>query len=111
MSRRKLILATFVFLALISFGAGIFVHLYFAQHSPTEPRPREGKTYRAIANKVSVYLTREELIAFYLPGISFFVWFGALGYFGVRWRLVKVASGSPEFEFPVARKQKKNGGG
>jgi hypothetical protein len=106
-----LILATFVFLALISFGVGLFVDLYFAQHSPTEPRAREGKTYRVIANKVSVYLTREEYIGFYLPGVSFFVWFGALAYFGVRWRLIKVASRSPEFEFPVARKKKRNGSG
>ena len=108
MSRRKLILATLVFLALISFGAGIFVHLYFAQHSPTEPISREGKTYLVTSNKVNVYLSSEELIAFYLPGISFFVWFGALAYFGARWRLIKVASRSPEFEFPVARKKKKN---
>jgi len=42
---------------------------------------------------------------FYLPSFSFFVWFAATAYFGVRWRLMKVAVKQPEFRFPVAKKK------
>ena len=54
MSLRKAILATFVCLALMSFCGVVLVDLYFSQHSRTEPRPEEGKTYRVVSNKVTV---------------------------------------------------------
>jgi hypothetical protein len=109
MSRRKALLITFELLAVVSFCAGVFVDIYFSQHSPTEPRPEEGKTHLVSSNKVRIYLTSQELIAFYLPNVSFFLWFAALAYFGVRWRLIPVATRQPEFKFPVAKKKNTNG--
>jgi hypothetical protein len=109
LSRRKAILATFTLLALISLGGGILVDVYFSEHSPTSPRPVDGQTHPVISNKVRVYLTRQELVIFYLPSFSFFVWFAAIAYFGVRWRLMKVAMKQPEFGFPVAKKKNDDG--
>ena len=107
-ARRKAILATFAFLALISFCGGLLFDIHLSQNSPTEPRPEEGKTYHVVANKVGVYLTRQQLIAFYIPGCSFFVWFGALAYFGVRWRIMQVPVRQPKFKVPKATKKKSN---
>ncbi len=76
--RRRIILATFECLALISFCGGLFVDYYFSQHNPREPEPEVGRTYRVVSNKVSVYLTKRELIAFRVPGYSFFIWFAAI---------------------------------
>lgn len=109
MSRRKALLITFVFLALVSFCAGVLVDIYFSQHSPPEPRPEEGKTHLVVSNKIRVYLTSHELMVFYLPNVSFFLWFTALAYFGVRWKLMRVATRQPEFKYPVARKKNTNG--
>jgi hypothetical protein len=106
LSRRKIILATFTLLALISFAGGILIDIYFAQHNPTEPRPAQGQIHPVSSNKVRVYLSNRELIIFYLPGVSFFVWLGAISYFGVRWKLIKMAMKQPKYTFPVARKRK-----
>ena len=108
MSRRKALLITFELLAVVSFCAEVLVAIYFSQHSPTEPRPEEGKTHLVFSNKVRVYLTSQELIAFYLPSVSFFLWFAALAYFGVRWRLMQVATRQPDFKYPVTRKKNTN---
>jgi hypothetical protein len=93
--RRKIILATFASLALISFVGGIFVDNYFSQHNPRKPEPEVGRTYSEIANKVEVYVTKYELIAIRLPAINFFIWFGAMLYFGMRWRFMQVAVKEP----------------
>ena len=87
-------------LALISFGAGVYVDTNFSQHSPKQPRPEEGKIYRHNANKVNVYLTKNELIISLLPVYGFFLSFGALAYFGVRWKLIKLASRQPKPQLP-----------
>lgn len=107
--RRKAILTAFMCLALMSFCSGLLVDVYFSQHSPTEPRPAEGKTYRVVSNKVSVYLTKQQLIAHYLPPCSFFVCFGVLAYFGVRWGFMKVPMKQPDFT-GVFRKKKSDDG-
>lgn len=106
MLRRKVILSVFMVLALMSFGAGICIDLYFSQRSPAEPRPEEGKIYRHSANKSTFYLTRDQLIVSYLPVYGFFLSFGALAYFGVRWKLIKVAVRQPPLRFPKATKEK-----
>jgi hypothetical protein len=108
--RRKAILATFVGLALMSFCGGVLVDLYLSQHSPTEPRAEEGKTYPVVLNKITVYLTKKQLIASHLPGYSFFVCFGLLAYFGVRWRLMQVPAKRPVFNFREVRKKKGDDG-
>jgi len=105
LSRRKVILATFTLLALISLGGGLLVDTYFSQHSPTDPLPVNGQTHPVISNKVRVYLTRQELMIFYLPSFSFFASFAAIAYFGVRWRFMKLAAKQPKFSFPVAKKE------
>jgi len=109
LTRRKAILASFTLLALISLAGGISVDVYFSQHRPTNPRPEDGQTHPVISNKVRVYLTRQELMIFYLPSFSFFVWFAAIAYLAVRWRLMKVAMKQPEFGFPVAKKKNDDG--
>jgi hypothetical protein len=76
--RRKIILGTFVSLALVSFVGGIFVDYYFSQHNPRRPEPEVGRTYWVTADKVEVYVTNYELIAIRLPVVSFFIWFGAM---------------------------------
>ena len=95
-----------MFLALISFGAGVYVDLNFSQHSPTQPRPEEGKIYRHTSNKVIVYLTKKELIVSYLPVYGFLLSFGALAYFGIRWKLIKLAAREPKPQLPKADKRK-----
>jgi len=60
--RRRIILGTFVSLALISFVGGIFVDYYFSQHNPRRPEPEVGRTYWVTADKVEVYVTKYELI-------------------------------------------------
>ena len=109
MLRRKIILGTFVSLALISFVGGIFVDYYFSQHSPRRPEPEVGRTYRVTADKIEVYVTKYELIVIRLPVISFFIWFGAMLYFGVRWKFMQVAVKEPEY-LARARVTKKNKG-
>jgi hypothetical protein len=110
MSRRKAIFATFFGLALISFGAGLLIDLHFSQNSPTKPRPEEGRINAITLNRVTVYVTDQELIVTRLPVCSFFVWFGAVAYFGVRWKLIKFATKQPDFSAGVFRKKKANGG-
>lgn len=105
MSPRKIILSIFMALALISFGAGIYIDLKFSQHSPTQPRPEEGKIYQHVANKITVYLTKNELIISSLPVYGFFLSFGALAYFGVRWKLIKLAARQPKPQLPKADKK------
>ena len=50
-----------------------------------------------------------DLIAIRLPGISFFIWFGAMLYFGVRWRFMQVAVKEPEYRARAQVKKKKKG--
>ena len=105
--RRKIILATFTFLALISLCGGVIIDSYFSRHSPRGPKPEEGRVHRVVSNKVRVYLTGQELIAFYLPSYSFIVWFAAILYLGVRWKFTGVAVREPESGVPVVTKKKK----
>src|SRR5919109_793716 len=105
--RRRPILYTFTFLALISFCGSIFVGYYFSQHSPREPQPDVGRTYGVVSNRVHVYLTKRELIAFRTPDCSFFLWFATILYFGVRWKFMQVAVKQPEYR-TQARVTKKN---
>jgi len=105
MSPRKITLAVFMGLALISFGAGVYIDTNFSQHSPTQPRPEEGKIYRRSANKVYVYLTKKQLIVSYVPVYGFLLSFVALAYFGVRWKLIKLASRQPKPQLPKADKK------
>ena len=107
--RRRIILYTFSCLALISFVGGIFVDYYFSQHNPRRPEPEVGRTYWVTADKVEVYVTKYELIAINLPVVSFFAWFGAMLYFGVRWKFMQVALKEPEY-LARARVTKKNKG-
>jgi hypothetical protein len=106
---RKIILGAFFSLALISFVGGIFVDYYFSQHNPRRPEPEVGRTYWVTADKVEVYVTKYELLAIRLPVISFFIWFGAILYFGVRWKFMQVAVKEPEY-LARARVTKKNKG-
>jgi hypothetical protein len=106
MSPRKIILSVFMGLALISFGAGIYVDTNFSQHSPKQPRPDEGKVYQHVANKTTVYLTKWQWIVSYIPVYGFILSFGALAYFGVRWKLIKLASRQPKPQLPKAEKKK-----
>jgi hypothetical protein len=110
--RRRIILYTFNGLALISFCGSVFVDYYFSQHSPREPEPEVGRTYRVVSNKVDVYLTKRELIALRVPGYSFFLWFAAILYFGVRWKFMQVAVKEPEYiaRAQVTKKKKKKKG-
>ena len=108
-SRRRIILGTFVTLALISFVGGIFVDYYFSQHNPRKPEPEVGRTYSVTVNKVEVYVTRYELIVIRLPAISFFTWFGAMAYFGVRWKFMQVAVRKPEYHARAQVKKNKKG--
>ena len=105
MSPRKVILSVFMVLALISFGAGVYIDLNFSQHSPTQPRPEEGKIYQHVANKVTVYLTKRQLIVSYIPVYGFILSFGASAYFGVRWKLIKLASRQPKPQLPKPDKR------
>ena len=107
--RRRIILYTFSCLALISFVGGIFVDYYFSQHNPRRPEPEVGRTYWVTADKAEVYVTKYELIAIRLPSVSFFIWFGAMLYFGVRWKFMQVPLKEPEYLAP-ARVTKKNKG-
>jgi hypothetical protein len=107
--RRRIILYTFSCLALISFVGGIFVDYYFSQHNPRRPEPGVGRTYWVTADKVEVYVTKYELIAIRLPVVSFFIWFAAILYFGVRWKFIQVAVKQPEY-LARARVTKKNKG-
>src|SRR5882724_6549819 len=107
--RRRIILITFSCLALISFVGGIFLDYYFSQHNPRRPEPEVGRTYWVTADKVEVYVTKYELIAIRLPGVSFFIWFGAMLYFGVRWKFIQVAVKEPEY-LARARVTKKSKG-
>ena len=107
--RRRIILYTFSCLALISFVGGIFVDYYFSQHNPRRPEPEVGRTYWVTADKVEVYVTKYELIAIRLPSVSFFIWFGAMLYFGVRWKFMQVPLKEPEY-LARARVTKKNKG-
>jgi hypothetical protein len=61
------------------------------------------------ADKVEVYVTKYELIVIRLPVVSFFIWFGAMLYFGVRWKFMQVAVKEPEYR-ARARVTKKNKG-
>ena len=106
MSPRKIILWFFTFLALISFGASLYIDMNLSQNSPTQPRPEEGKIYRHTANRVDVYLTKKELIISSLPVYGFFLSFGALAYFGVRWKMIKLAARQPKPQLPKADKKK-----
>src|SRR5262245_58267565 len=106
MSLRKIIVSLFTLLTLISFGAGVYIDLNFSQRGPTQPRPEEGKIYRYTANKVIVYLSKKELIISRIPVCGFFVSFGALAYFGVRWKLIKLVVRQPKLQFPKATKKK-----
>jgi hypothetical protein len=110
--RRKIILGTFVSLALISFVGGMFVDYYFSQHNPRRPEPEVGRTYWVTADKVEVYVTKYELILIRLPGISFFIWFGAMLYFGVRWKFMQVAIKEPEYRAraQITKKKKRDSG-
>jgi hypothetical protein len=94
---------------MISICGGFFVDYYFAQN-PREPKPEVGRTYRVVSNKVGVYLTKRELIAFRAPGFSFFLWFAAMLYFGVRWKFMQVAVKQPEYlaRAQVTKKKKGN---
>lgn len=94
-------------LALISFGAGVHVDTNFSQQSPKQPIPEEGKIYRHVANKTTVYLTKRQLIVSYIPVYSFILSFGALAYFGVRWKLLKLAARQPKPQLPKADKKKR----
>ena len=105
--RRRIILVTFSCLALISFLGGIFVDYYFSQHNPRRPEPEVGRTYWVTADKVKIYVTKYELIVIRLPVVSFFIWFGAMLYFGVRWKLIQVPVKEPEYR-AGARVTKKN---
>ncbi len=107
--RRRIILYIFSCLALISFVGGIFVDYYFSQHNPRRPEPEVGRTYWVTADKVEVYVTKYELIAIRLPVVSFFTWFGAMLYFGVRWKFMQVPLKEPEY-LARARVTKKNKG-
>ena len=107
--RRRIIFVTFYCLALISFCGWLFVDYYFSQHNPREPKPEVGRTYRVVSNKADVYLTKRELIVFRVPAYSFFLWFAAILYFGVRWKLVQMAVKEPEY-LARARVTKKNRG-
>lgn len=102
MSARKIISSVFMSLALISFGAGVYVEINFSQHSPKQPRADEGKVYQHVANKTTVYLTKRQLIISYIPVYGFILSFGALAYFGVRWKLIKLASRQPTPQLPKA---------
>ena len=106
MSARKIILWVFMGLALISFGAGLYIETNFSQHSPKQPRADEGKVYRHVANKTTVYLTKRQLIISYIPVYGFILSFGALAYFGVRWKLIKLAARQPKPQFPKADKKR-----
>jgi hypothetical protein len=110
--RRKIILGAFVSLALISFVGGIFVDYYFSQHSPRRPEPEVGRTYWVTVNKVGVYVTKYELIVIRLPGVSFFIGFGAMLYFGVRWKFMQVALKEPEYRAraQITKKKKSDSG-
>ncbi|HEY8228108.1 MAG TPA: hypothetical protein VIG25_22760 [Pyrinomonadaceae bacterium] len=105
MSRRKLIVAIFVFIAVLSVCAGILIDLYFSKRNPTTPMPQQGKIYSVISNKRRVYLNRPQLIIFYLPVVNFFVSFAAIGYLGVRWKLLEVPVRQPKFELPQTKKK------
>ena len=104
---KTIILVIFSCLALFSFLGGIFVDYYFSQHNPRRPEPEVGRTYWVTADKVEVYVTKYELIVIRLPVISFFTWFGAMLYFGVRWKLIQVPVKEPEYR-SGARVTKKN---
>jgi len=105
MTPRKIVLLVFMSLALISFGVGLYVDLNFSQHSPTQPRPEEGKVYQHVANKTTVYLTKRQLIVSYIPVYGFILSFGALAYLGVRWKLIKLASRQPKPQLPKAENE------
>jgi len=94
---------------LISFCGDLFVDYYFSQHNPREPEPEVGRIYRVVSNKVDVYLTKRELMAFRVPGYSFFIWFAAILYFGVRWKFIQVAVKEPEYLARAQVKKKKKG--
>jgi hypothetical protein len=104
--RRRIVLVTFSCLALISFVGGIFVDYYFSQHNPRRPEPEVGRTYWVTTDKVEVYVTKYELIVIRLPDISFFIWFGAMLYFGVGWELIHVAIKEPDYRWRVTKKNK-----
>lgn len=93
-------------LALLSVAAGMYIDLTFSQLKPTQPRPEEGRIYQQIANKVNVYLTKRELIISLLPVYGFFLSFGAVAYFGVRWKMIKLATRQPKPQFPKSDKKK-----
>jgi hypothetical protein len=95
---------------LVSFCGNIAIDSYFSQHSPREPKPDEGRVHLVVSNKVRVYLTRQELVALYLPGYSFIVWLAAMLYFGVRWKFMRVAVREPGSGVPIVPKKKGDAG-
>ena len=105
---RKILLSTFTGLVLLSAGGGVFLDTYYYYYSPREPKPEEGRIYpKNVHHGAHVYLTKGEELVPILLAINFALWFGAVLYFGMHWKVIEIPTKRPKSSVPQATKRKR----